>query len=464
MLTYDLSHTNGKPIYEYLYSLIKTDIVTGKLSSGEKLPSKRSFATNLGVSIITIENTYGLLQSEGYIYSIPQKGFFVSSLILFNESAAVSAECISESQSENVSEYDIDLSDNQVDSERFPFTIWSKLLRNQISRNRELLLKRSDGCGIYELRKAIAEHLFSYRGMSVNPGQIVVGAGTEYLYSLIIQLLGRDRIYGLENPGYSKISRIYEKNNVDYRYIDIDTYGLSYDRLASSDVQIAHISPNHHFPTGIVMPISRRHELLNWVNQSDDRYIIEDDYDSEFRFTGRPIESLKNIDTTGKVIYVNTFSRSLTPTIRISYMVLPEKLSERFSRELSFYSCTISNFEQYTLASFIREGYFEKHINRMRLFYSRKQNTITDILKSSLGDKCRIMQSKSGLHMIIRLNTDRTERQIIDYLKANRIRITALSEYYPANSIPSRNMFIIYYSVLDEINLKKACELLKMYI
>ena len=229
--------------------------------------------------------------------------------------------------------------------------------------------------------------------MLVDPDQIVIGAGTEYLYGLLVQLLGNEKQYCVENPGYRKIVQVYRQYHISCKYADLDEMGMTFEGLRAAGADIAHISPNHHFPTGITMPAGRRYEILAWANERVGRYIIEDDYDSEFRLNGKPIPPLFSMDACEKVIYMNTFSKSLTPTIRISYMVLPVHLINRFYRELSFYACTVSNFEQYTLAAFIRKGYFEKHINRMRLYYSRqRKKMIETIRKSRLHDVCEIME------------------------------------------------------------------------
>ena len=212
--------------------------------------------------------------------------------------------------------------------------------------------------------------------MDVSPEQIVVGAGTDYLYGLLIQLLGHDKIYGMEEPGYQKISEVYQSHNVLCLHIPLDRQGICIDKLNASGADIVHISPSHHFPTGIITPISRRYELLGWASASDSHYIIEDDYDCEFRFMGKPIPSLQSIDVMDKVIYMNTFTKTLASTIRISYMVLPKHLMARFQQNLGFYACTVSNFEQYTLTRFIQEGHFERHINRMRNFYHSQRDLL----------------------------------------------------------------------------------------
>ena len=243
----------------------------------------------------------------------------------------------------------------------FPFTVWSKLLREVITEQSELLLTNPPPGGIMLLRQAIADHLYQFRGMRISPEQIIVGAGTEYLYGLIIQLLGRDKIFAMENPGYKKISQVYSSNNVKCQYIPLDNNGVSMDLLMKSNAHILHISPSHHYPTGLVTPVTRRHELLEWACGSKERYIIEDDYDCEFRMVGKPIPTLQSIDNYGKVIYMNTFTKSLASTIRISYMVLPVSLINKFYDNLGFYSCTVSAFEQLTLYKFMSEGYFESN-------------------------------------------------------------------------------------------------------
>ena len=246
--------------------------------------------------------------------------------------------------------------------------------------------------GILELRQAIARYLRAFRGMQVQPEQILVGAGTEYLHSLLIQLLGNDLVYGVENPGYHKIARIYERMKVPYENIRLDTQGVEIRDLEEKQVDIIHTSPSHHFPTGIVMPVSRRYELLGWASKNPDHYIIEDDYDSELRLGGKPFPTLQSIDISDKVIYMNTFTKTLASTVRISYMVLPPSLAERFYRELSFYSCTVSNFEQYTLAQFMENGSFEKHINRLRNYYQNKRDAILKAFEQGpLGEYVTIM-------------------------------------------------------------------------
>ena len=301
-----------------------------------------------------------------------------------------------------------------------------------------------------ELREAIAAHLASFRGMTIDPDQVIIGAGTEYLYTMLIKLLGPDRIYAIENPGYKKLDSIYRSSGADCRYVEMDGKGLDPRRLAACGADIAHISPTHHFPTGITMPVSRRYELLAWAREKEGRYIIEDDYDSEFRLNGKPIPSLQSIDAGRKVIYMNTFSKSLTSTIRISYMVLPELLANRFFRELSFYSNTVSTFEQYTLAAFISRGYFEKHINRMRLHYGRKRQSVLSSIKGCFTEKeCRVIENDSGLHFIIQFDTNLPDKTVEELLLKKGIKLQAITYFNLSKPKEDRHQFIINYSNID---------------
>lgn len=448
MLTYNFDKAQG-PLYEYIYQCIKEDIMDGNLRQGEKLPSKRTFAKNNGISTITIQNAYDQLISEGYVYTIPQKGYYVAKLEGMKKVQRESSLSLNINIPEKRHSYAVDLSDNRMNPDLFPFSIWAKVLRGIITDKSRELMEMSPAGGIGELRAAIAEHLKSFRGMLVDPDQIVVGAGTEYLYGLIVQLLGNEKQYCVENPGYRKIVQVYRQYHISCKYADVDGMGMTSGGLRATGADIAHISPNHHFPTGITMPAGRRYEMLAWANEKEGRYIIEDDYDSEFRLNGKPIPTLFSMDACEKVIYMNTFSKSLTPTIRISYMVLPVHLINRFYRELSFYACTISNFEQYTLAAFIRQGYFEKHINRMRLYYSRQRKLMIDtIRKSGLNEACEIIENDSGLHFLIRIRTDKADGEILHALGERGIRVNALSEYFFTPS-EMKHCFIINYSNAD---------------
>ena len=460
MLTYNFENVEG-PIYEYIYRCIKEDIVRGRLASGEKLPSKRTFAGNNGISTITVQNAYDQLIGEGYIYAIPKKGYYVADTEGLSKGKSPKPGPLNIRLPEE-EEVLFDFSGNKTETDSFPFSIWAKIIRETISMREKELLDVSFCGGVNELREAIAGHLASFRGMVVDPDQIIVGAGTEYLYSLLIKLLGKDKIYCIENPGYLKLKKIYESNDATCRYAGMDDNGIVIDELRKADAQIAHISPNHHFPTGITMPINRRYELLAWANEDGSRYIIEDDYDSEFRLNGKPIPTLQSIDASGKVIYMNTFSKSLTSTIRISYMVLPERLANKFYANLSFYSCTVSTFEQYSLAEFISRGYFEKHINRMRLHYGRKRTQILDKIRKAFNkEECKIIENDSGLHFLLQLKTDLPDREIKRRLLENKIKISAVTDFNLDEKVRDEHQFILNYSNMDLDGLEWALRVVK---
>ena len=456
MLTYSFENKGSDSLYEYLYKQIKNDILSFNLSSGEKLPSKRALAKHLNISTITVENAYAQLMAEGYIYSVPKSGFYVSD-ITNRKTDDITPRSKKEFIQNTAPTYFADFVNNSTKKENFPFSTWNKLMREIMSDYSEKLMVRSPSSGILELREAISDYLYQFRGIDVEPEQIIVGAGTEYLYGLIIQLLGRDKVYAIEEPGYQKISKIYDANRVDSVHIDLDDSGIDVYALEKSDADILHISPSHHFPTGIVTPISRRYELLSWASKSPDRYIIEDDYDSEFRLLGKPIPSLQSIDALDKVIYMNTFSKSLTSTIRISYMVLPKSLIAIYNQKLNFYSCTVSNFEQYTLARFIATGHLEKHINRMRNYYRGQRDAILEAIKSQPNfSKTAIKEEHSGLHFLLEVDTVSSDEALINQAKAKGINISCLSQYYYDKNKAKEHTLIINYSGIDKNSIPEA--------
>ena len=436
-------------LYEHLCKCIKKDIIEGNLKPGEKLPSKRVFASNLGVSVITVENAYAQLVAEGYIYSLPKKGFYIADVGTLNVKKREPASETVMPRPEKEIAWFADFSSNQTSSDLFPFTIWSKGVREILSDNRVELMKNSPCGGISELRENIARYLWDFRGMSVSPEQIIVGAGTEYLYGLLIQLLGNDKVYGVENPGYRKLEKIYGSYGVPCAWISMDESGILVKELEEKKVDIIHITPSHQYPTGIVMPVSRRSELLRWAAEKEDRYIIEDDYDSELRLSGQPIPTLQGLDLADNIIYMNTFTKTLCSTVRISYMILPEKLVPRFYGQLSFYSCTVSNFEQYTLSRFIEEGKFETHVNRLRNHYRKKRDLLLEALKRSrLKDRVAVSGEEAGLHFLMNIRTEMSEEQVIKNAKERKIRLVPLSSYYYGNA-KEQNVYVMNYSSID---------------
>lgn len=544
MLTLELHKNKSTPLYMQIYSYIKSEVLARRLKAGNKLPSKRALAAQLGISTITIEGAYGQLMAEGYIYAKAKSGYYISPLesiqqaddsaadffqhntlgdaqlfsgpekisyesgytdnmpgasgtvnmaglsnspstsgifvpsslqstntALYNASSKISSITstsmpssstisskgrMSHESTAQTSCATIDLSSNNILPESFPFSIWTKLMRHTMSENQALLLTKSPTAGIYSLRCAIAEHLLRFRGMHIQPEQIIIGAGTEYLYELIIKLIGRDKIYCVEDPGYHKLQRIYTDNGACCFSLPIDQQGMSVTALNAVRCDVIHISPSHHFPTGIITPVSRRYELLGWAT-SGQRYIIEDDYDTEFRLVGKPIPSLFSMDMSSKVIYMNTFSKSLTSTIRISYMVLPMPLMEEFNRRLGYLSCTVSTFEQYTLAEFINQGYFERHINRMRNNYKKlRQLLLKELLAHPEHDKIQILQQASGLYFLLKINTTLSDRDLRSRLQQNGVHLQSLQHYYQNRQAAPEHTFVVNYSSLTEKDIPRA--------
>ena len=457
MLTYDLEKRGSLVRYDYLYRCIKEDILSGRLKAGEKLPSKRTLATHLNTAVVTVENAYAQLEAEGYLNAREKRGYFVNPVETgpVRENPAEAREKNREQR-----EWRLDLRGTGSGTEGFPFSVWARLMRRILTERGAELLQATPHNGVYPLRQAIARHLYQFRGISAAPEQIVVGAGTEYLYNLIVQLLGRDLLYGVEDPGYSKAARIYGLNGAGCIPLPMDSRGVRPQEVEERGVQILHISPNHQFPTGTVTPILRRQALLRWAEEQRG-YIIEDDYDSEFRFTGRPIPAMKSIDAAGRVIYMNTFSRSLAPSLRVSYMVLPPSLMEEYPRRLGFYSCTVPAMEQYTLASFLEEGYFESHVNRMRVFYrNRRDEVLAAIGQSPLSGRCRVLGEEAGLHFLLELETEREDSWLSREMEARGVRLSFLTDYQQRPGAAPLHTLVVNYPGTAPARLAPALALL----
>lgn len=502
MLTYDFHDIGADTLTGYLYRKIRGDILNGRLKPLEKMPSKRNFAKNLGVSVITVENVYAQLSAEGYLDTKPRVGCYVAKidekLLLpdLGQTKAAAEDSFRIKESARKPDIVMNLAESYLDPKMFPFNIWAKLVREVLTKKREVLLERAPGTGVPELREAIAQFLLQYQNLRVNPEQIIIGAGTEYLYGLIIHLLGPDLVYAVETPGYPKTERIYESNGVTVKRIPMDGSGIDTVLLDRSKAQVVHISPSHQFPSGITMPIVRRMELLGWARGSckeetrnaepdykalkavsgsggpgntdtagpdmaaGGRFIIEDDYDSEFRLAGRPVPPLMGIDREGRVIYLNTFTKSVAPTIRISYMVLPEHLMERYRMRLGFYSCTVPSIEQYVLAEFIRRGYFEKHINRMRNYYRQKRDRLIDAIEqSALGGRCHISGADAGLHFLMTVECPLSEKELSARLMKQGIKAEGLGSY-GAGQAAGAPCLVVNYSGIPDDRISFVCQAL----
>ncbi|MBP5157883.1 MAG: PLP-dependent aminotransferase family protein [Treponema sp.] len=434
MITIDFEKRGSLTLTECIYESLRKQILDGSLHEGEKLPSKRALALHLGVSVITVQNAYLQLIDEGFLFSIEKKGFFVSDIARHLRSGEEKAGRTDarDGKLPTVQESSFaDFSSNAAVPEMFPFSLWSKTMRQVLATGSDRLLRRTDVFGALELRRALCRHLKEFRGMDISEGQIIIGAGTESLYSMLVQFLGREGAFAVENPGYHKAEAIFRLNGASCVPVMIDGQGMDVDALESSGASVAHVSPSHHFPTGVVMSFARRKQILSWACRAPGRYIIEDDYDSEFRFTGKALPTLQGIDNEGRVIYMNTFSKTLSPSFRISYMVLPQGLIKAFSEKLGFYSCQVSSFEQFTLARFIEDGSYERHINKMKNYYrSLRNNLITAFNNSRLVEAGTIHEENSGLHFLLTMRKEIDARELQERWRAAGIHIQLLSNFY----------------------------------
>jgi GntR family transcriptional regulator / MocR family aminotransferase len=401
MLTFYLNRESDYPLYEQLYEQLKKTIVDDDLKYGEKMPSKRALANHLKVSLSTIEQAYYQLLAEGYIIAIEKKGYYVhydQSLIITSKPIPVTA--LRKSKS-NKQSYRYHFKTNLVDETLFPLSTWLKMSKKLLNEDLNELVNQSDPKGLLDLRLEIKSYLKQFRGMDVSEHQIIMGAGSEVLLSLISDLIGHNQLIGIENPGFQKIHHIL-RNKHRIIPINLDSEGLMINTPEVDRLNVIHITPSHQFPSGIVMPIARRLSCLSWANKKENRYIIEDDYDSEYRFVGQPIKALYALDHQQKVIYLNSFSKSLGPTMRLSYMVLPPMLLKLYEEKMLGYRQTISNITQYTLTYFMKEGWFYKHLNKTKVKYKQKRDELIKALKNStFGHLIDIKNADAGLHFII---------------------------------------------------------------
>lgn len=466
MITLDFEKRGKMSLCDFIVESIKKQILSGKLVPDEKLPSKRSLSQNLGVSIITVQNAYSRLISEGFIYSEEKVGFFVEDLSMFVNSYGTiffkkkkADEFIQYKKTERANKSEVefftDFRSNAAANEKFPFSEWASIMRSVLKSGNEELLKRQSVFGVNALRLSIARYLSDFRNMIVKPEQIVIGAGTETLYTMLIQFLGKEKKYAVENPGYQNTKQILNLNKVKCIDVPLDSQGFDVEYLRRTSCDIAHVSPSHHFPTGIVMPIKRRALLIHWAAQKKNRFIIEDDYDSEFRFNGKPLPTLQSQDKNGTVIYMNTFSKTLSPAFRISYMVLPVNLINDFENKMGFYSCPVSAVEQYALSRFIDEGYFEKHIIRMKNYYRNLRNQLINAFeKSKFRTKISILEEGAGLHFLLKINSRKSYEMLQQKLFEQKINAVLLSEFYSPSLITKKeNAFVINYSGIKKENI-----------
>ncbi len=340
--------------YYTLYKMIKEMILSGEYKAGEKLPSKRIMADKTSFSTITVESAYSRLADEGYIFSRERSGYFV---------AEIDGIYPSESQKGRV--LPLLAEENEEPSGDFEYSVWFKTMRKVMSDKGDRLFVKSPSKGCAVLRNAISEYLYRYRGMFAEPERIIIGSGAEQLYDTIVRIFGRDKIYGIEDPSYAQIETVYSGMGVSLEKLKMGKNGIESEALRTSSSDILHVTPFHSYPSGVTTSVKKRYEYLAWAREGK-RYIVEDDFDSEFFVPGHPIESLYSLDKNGLVVYMNTFSKSLSPSMRMGYMILPKSLLNVYDERMGMYSCTVPVLDQYVLAEFITSGNFERHLNRMR--------------------------------------------------------------------------------------------------
>lgn len=424
MLLFQLEKNDTKPLYEQLYIGIKNAIIHKQIDVGAKLPSKRKLAEFLNISQTTIEIAYAQLLAEGFIMSKPRVGYFVEEI---DELPYVEKDLpiIAIEKEEKVS-YEFDFHPGKIDTNSFPFTIWRKYTKDIFDDSSKELLQIGEPQGEYALRTEISKYLFQSRGIICRPEQIVIGSGTEHLLPMILRLLETDSKFALENPGYSAIPKTHLKNKAVP--ISVDEDGLIVDELEKTDANVVYITPSHQFPTGSVLSATRRTQLLRWAAKKDNRYIIEDDYDSEFRYVGKPIPALQSLDHNNRVIYLSTFTKSLMPSLRVAYLVLPTTLLNKYKRLFSYYSATVPRFDQHILANFMRDGHFSKHLNRMRKIYRRKHDKVQQVF-STYYPSITVSGDQTGMHVIFTVPLSESPNKLTQLAENNQIAIYPITDY-----------------------------------
>ncbi len=442
------------PLYQQLYRYLADEIKSGRVTEGERLPSKRSLIAHLKVSQSTVETAYDMLVTEGYVRSVPKSGFYVCKLErLLSSGPPVPAE----PEDQEPPSFPYDFSTSAVDPSVFPYATWAKLSRETLYQNPELL-NPGHRQGDLFLRETLAKYLYEFRGVRCSPEQIVIGAGIEYLIGIIAQVLD-GAVFALENPGYRRLAQVLKNNHSGIRLIPLDSSGMNPDALEESGATAAYITPSHQFPLGVTMPVGRRTQLLAWAERSPGRYLIEDDFDSEYRFNGRPIPAVQGLDHNGRVIYLSTFSKSLAPSIRIAYLVLPKTLMSAYFRKFGGYSSTVSRFEQHTLAKFIAGGHYSRHINRTRLIYRQRRDLFINGLQDA-GVPVRILGQHAGLHLALEIGNGAKEPELLARAAEQGVRMSGLSQYYLDGNAPTGSTVIAGYAGLSAEQISAAARLL----
>ncbi len=456
-LTINLKPKDKRPLYEQIYLYIKENIISGKLAYREKLPSTRLLAKHLEVSRSTVELAYEQLLSEGYIESEPYRGFFVAQVeglyhLIHEKKPGL------EKRTEKKEQYRFDFTPNGVDLKSFPYNVWRKISKDILMDDKVELFRLGNPQGEKGFREAIRKYLYQARGVNCSPEQIIVGAGSDYLLMLLCSILGREHTIAVENPSYKQAYRLFVSQSYRVLPIEMDGYGMKVTILKDTEADVAYVTPSHQYPTGIVMPMKRRMELLRWANEKEGRYIIEDDYDSEFRYKGKPIPALQGYDRGGKVIYLGTFSKSIAPAIRMSYMVLPKELTDVYLDKCGFINSTVSVVDQMIVRHFVEDGYYERHLNKTRALYKGRHDLLIKGL-APLADACRISGEHAGVHLLLTFGGKATEEDLIKRAKRAGIRVYGLSDYIIGER-DEKATVLLGYANMSEEEIEEAAKIL----
>ncbi|PLS08600.1 MocR-like pyridoxine biosynthesis transcription factor PdxR [Neobacillus cucumis] len=461
-ITLVLENESKEPLYLQLYKYFKQEIQSGRIETGVMLPSKRKLSLHLGVSQNTVETAYQQLLAEGYVDSRPRKGIFVkeihSDLILTSNEILTPTKRIPKRDSDICL---VDFSHGKIALDHFPFTHWRRLTIQSLFEDESSFFLNGEYQGEYHLREEIARYLYQSRGVRCSTEQVIIGAGTQYLIGFLTMIIGREAIFSMEDPGYHRTREAFKDQGVNLIPISLDDEGMNMKQLYASNAQITYVTPSHQFPMGMVMPITRRLELLKWAGEEENRFIIEDDYDGEFRYKGKPIPSLQGLDPNGKVIYLGTFSKSLIPSIRINYIVLPKILLAKYNEHFTLYKQTVSRLHQHTLWLFMREGHWERHLNKMRTVYRKRQQSLISSIKKNMGDQVTIIGDDSGLHILLRVYNAMSEKELIAKAQKYQVKVYPTSVYFEdscSNHVP---MILLGFGGLTESEIDQGILLLK---
>ncbi|MEG7283779.1 MocR-like pyridoxine biosynthesis transcription factor PdxR [Bacillus sp. 0909A] len=445
------------PLYQQLYQYFKENMHQGRIQKGMKLPSKRLLASQLSISQTTVERAYEQLAAEGYIVSKPRSGWFAD----YNDADFVHSKMLSTSparQNAQKNEQWIDFHYGNVDSSHFPFSAWRKSMVNSLDQYGQELYRPGNALGELELRTLIAEYLYQSRGVHCVPEQVIIGAGNPFLLQILCQVFEPNIFIGYEDPGYPRARKIFEGNRMKIVPIPVGDEGICIQKIKEHQPTLVYVTPSHQFTLGTIMTINRRMQLLKWAadNQS---FIIEDDYDGEFRYTGQPVPSLQGLDQHNRVIYMGTFSKSLLPSLRISYMILPSPLLEKGHDITSLYKQTVSCHSQLTLAQFIKNGEWQKHINRMRKLYRKKRAILLETVQRELGKHVRIRGENSGLRILLDVFLPFSEKELIEKAKEYGVRIYPVSLSYQKH--PPTKTVSLGFAGVSEVNIREGIKKLK---